>query len=83
MKIIGRNLMLEVPLGDFDAIQIVTDDGRILMEIGQTKNGHIFRVDAGDMCRIDGKLYNNKFTIKPYAANVVYIEKEVYEVSHE
>lgn len=30
MKIVGRNLMLEVPLGEFDAVQLVGDDGQIL-----------------------------------------------------
>ena len=83
MKIIGRNLMLKVPLGDFDAIQIVGDDDRILLEIGQTKDKNTFRLDGGSWCQIDGKMYSDSFTIKPWATNVVYIEKEVYEAAHE
>lgn len=77
MKIIGRNLLKKVNLGEFESIEIVNDDGRIILEISQQSNNKTsFRVDAGEWCLIDGVMYDNKFSITPTASNCITLTKE-------
>lgn len=69
----GDSTVYEMPSG---GLEIVADDGRPLFGI-RLKDG-VLHIDSGMVCKHEGRMLDDRFAIKPVAANCVDIEKLEY-----
>ena len=63
----------EVFTAESGGIDILSDDGRTIFSISIKDN--VLRLDAGMVCKIDDLVYEDRFSIKPIAANCIEISK--------
>lgn len=70
----GVDKVIKMPSGGID---IVADDGRPLFSI--SIDGNELHVDGGMVCKHEEVILDNRFIIKPVAANCVKVIKVPYE----
>jgi hypothetical protein len=71
----GDGKVITMPSG---GLEIVAEDGRTMFEI--SLKGNVLHVSGGCVCKFaDGKLYDDRFMIRPVAGNCVDLVKNKYE----
>lgn len=73
-RINGIDTVLEMPSGGLD---ILGEDNRVMFSIS-LKDDTLY-IDGGDTCKLNGKMLDSKFVIKPKAANCVELVKIEYK----
>jgi len=53
-----------------DGLEIISDDGKTLFQI-RLEKGAIISVWSGDYCRHEGKVFEDRFLMRPHSSNVV------------
>lgn len=60
---------------EFKDIQILTENDQVMFDIRQDEDGTL-HVTAGNTCKFNGRLLDDKFVIQPIAVNKVKLIKE-------
>jgi hypothetical protein len=60
-------------------VQFVAQDSRVMFEISSNNDGKSIGILGVNSCIVDGVRYDNRFNVRPNAANSVTIEANKYD----
>ena len=69
----GDNTEFHAPSG---GIEIIAEDGRTMF--GVNLAGNTLEITSGHVCKHNGKLLDDRFSIEPVASNLFVVTKKVY-----
>jgi hypothetical protein len=61
------------PAQEFDSRRVcfIAEDGRTMFEVRTGDDGRSIEVRGVDVCKVNGVLYEGRFTVRPMASNAV------------